>query len=81
MPPATKFRLDHTVTVLRRSPASVTSSSPSPRRRAGETLPRPQLDLEFEGRHRAERVLELGGAVVSVLDRSGREDVQLHQPC
>ena len=31
-------------------------------------------------RHRAERVLELGGAVVSVLDRSGREDVRLHQP-
>jgi len=25
-------------------------------------------------------VLELGGAVVSVLDRSGREDVRLHQP-
>ena len=35
---------------------------------------------EFEGRHRAERVLELGGAIVSVLDRSGREDVRLHQP-
>ena len=32
------------------------------------------------GRHRAERVLELGGAVVSVLDQSGREDVRLHQP-
>ena len=38
------------------------------------------LHLEFEGRHRAERVLELGGAVVSVLDRSGCEDVRLHQP-
>ena len=38
------------------------------------------LDQEFEGRHRAERVLELGGDVVSVLDRSGREDVRLHQP-
>ena len=25
-------------------------------------------------------MLELGGAVVSVLDRSGREDVRLHQP-
>ena len=25
-------------------------------------------------------MLKLGGAVVSVLDRSGREDVQLHQP-
>ena len=31
-------------------------------------------------RHRAERVLELGGAIVSVLDRSDREDVRLHQP-
>ena len=26
-------------------------------------------------------MLELGGAVVSVLDRSGRDDVRLHQPC
>ena len=25
-------------------------------------------------------MLELGGAVVSVLDRSSREDVRLHQP-
>ena len=40
----------------------------------------PLLDQEFEGRHRAERVQELGGVVVSVLDRSGREDVRLHQP-
>ena len=31
------------------------------------------------GRDQAERVLELGGAVVLVLDRSGREDVRLHQ--
>ena len=54
--PSTDFHLGHIVVVLRRSPASVTSSSPSPRRRADETLPRPQLDLEFEGRHRAERV-------------------------
>ena len=37
----------------------------------------PLLDQEFEGRHRAERVLELGGAVVLVLDRSGRGDVRL----
>ena len=40
----------------------------------------PLLDQEFEGHHRAERVLELGGAVVLVLDRSGRGDVRLHQP-
>ena len=38
------------------------------------------LDREFKECHRAERVLKLGGAVVSVLDRSGREDVRLHQP-
>ena len=35
---------------------------------------------ESGDRHRAERVLELGSDVVSVLDRSGREDVRLHQP-
>ena len=33
------------------------------------------------GRHRAERVLELGGAVVSVLDRLDREDVRLLPLC
>ena len=46
-----------TYQVLRRSPTLVTSSSPSPRRRADGTLPHPQLDQELEGRHRAERVL------------------------
>ena len=56
MPPSTDFHLSHIVVVLRQSPASATSSSPSPRRRADKTLPRPQLDLEFDGRHRAERV-------------------------
>ena len=54
--PSTDFHLGHIVVVLRRSPASVTSSSPSTRRRADETLPRPQLDLEFEGHHQVERV-------------------------
>ena len=38
------------------------------------------LDQEFEGRHRAEHVQELRGVVRLVLDRSGREDVRLHQP-
>ena len=56
MPPSKDFHLGHIIVVLRRSPASVTSSSPSTRRRADKTLPRPQLELEFEGRHRAERV-------------------------
>ena len=45
-----------------------------------ELFPKALLDREFTGRHRAEHVLELGGAVVLVLDRSGREDVRLHQP-
>ena len=40
----------HIYVVLRRSPARITSLSPSPRRRADETLSRPQLDQEFEGR-------------------------------
>ena len=40
----------------------------------------PLVDQELEGRHRAERVLKLGGVVVSVLDRLNREDVRLHQP-
>ena len=54
--PSKVTHLGHIVVVLRRSPAPITSSSPSPRRRADETLPRPQLDLEFVGRHRVERV-------------------------
>ena len=44
-----------------------------------ELFPNTLLDRSPD-RHRAERVLKLGGAVVSVLDRSGREDVRLHQP-
>ena len=58
----------------------VASSTSSPHRRADETLPRHFAGSESEDRHRAEHVLELGGAVVSVLDRLGREDVRLHQP-
>ena len=52
----------------------------SPRRRADGTLPRHFAGSESGDRHQAEHVLKLGGAVVSVLDRSGREDVRLHQP-
>ena len=48
---------------------------PPPRRRANGTLPRHFAGSESGDRHRAERVLKLGGAVVSVLDRSGHEDV------
>ena len=61
-------------------PCDGRTSRSSPRRRADGTLPRHSAGSKSEGRHRAERVLELGGAVVSVLDRSGREDVRLHQP-
>ena len=38
------------------------------------------LDQEFEGRHRAERVLNSEVPYVRYLDRSDREDVRLHQP-
>ena len=69
MPPSTKV-LDNIVAVLRRSPATVEHQD----RQHAVVL------SESGDRHRAEHVLELGGAVVSVLDRSGREDVRLHQP-
>ena len=41
----------------------------------------PVLDQEFEGRHRAERVLNSEVPCVQYLDRSDREDVRLHQLC
>ena len=43
--------------MLTRSPAEITSPSPSQRRRADETPPQHSAGSEFEGRHRAERVL------------------------
>ena len=67
--------------MLRGSPAPVTSSTPSPHYRADGTLPRPQLDQELEGRHRAKRVLNTEVPYVWYLDRLDREDVQLHQLC
>ena len=69
------LHLGHIVVVLRRSPAPVTSSSPSPCRRADGTLPRPQLDKEIKGRHRAERVLITEVPYVRYLDRLDREGV------
>src|SRR3954468_19230131 len=78
--PSTVTHLDHIIVVLRQSPAPVTSSSPSPRRRADGTLPRPQLDQEIEGRHRAEHVLNAKVSYVRCLDRLDHEDVRLHQP-
>ena len=38
------------------------------------------LDQEFEGRHRAERVLIAKVPYVRYLDRLDHEDVRLHQP-
>ena len=55
--PSTNFHLGRIVVVLRRSPVRITSSTPSPRHRADGTLLDPLLDEEFEGHHRAERVL------------------------
>ena len=40
----------------------------------------PLLDQEFEGRHRAERVLNTEVPYVRYLDWLDHEDVRLHQP-
>ena len=40
----------------------------------------PLLDEEFEGRHRAEHVLNTEVLYVRYLDWLDREDVRLHQP-
>ena len=80
VPPSTIIHLDHIVAVLRRSPASIATSSPSPRRRADETLWQSSAGSELVGRHRVERVLNSEVLCVRYLDRSDREDVRLHQP-
>ena len=54
--PSMVYSSSHIHVVLRRSPARITSPSPSPRCRADETLPQHSAGSEFEGRHRAERV-------------------------
>ena len=79
MPPSTII-LDNIVAVLRRSPTTVEHQDLHHTVVLTELFPDTLLDRESGDRHRAERVLELGGAVVSVLDRSDREDVRLHQP-
>ena len=40
----------------------------------------PLLDQELEGRHCAQRVLNMEVPYVRHLDRLDREDVRLHQP-
>ena len=81
MSPSIVTHLDHTIVVLRRSPARITSPSPSPRRRADGTLPRPQLDQEYKGRHLTERVLNTEVPYVRFLDRLDHEDVRLKEMC
>ena len=39
----------------------------------------PLLDQEFQGRHRAERVLNTEVPYVRFLDRLDRENIRLHQ--
>ena len=80
MPPSTIFHLDNIVAVLRRSPASVEHHHRHHAVLLTELPLGASAGSKSGDRHRAERVLELGGAVVSVLDRSGRENVRLHQP-
>ena len=65
MPPSTII-LDNIVAVLRRSPAAVVHQDRHHAVMLTELFP--------------DTLLELGGAVVSVLDRLDRGDVRLHQP-
>ena len=55
--PSIVYSSGHSIIVLRQSLARITSRSPSPRRRADETLRRSSAGLEIAGRHRIERVL------------------------
>ena len=79
MPPSIIIHLGHIVAVLRRSPASVASSSPSSRHRADEALPRHSAGSRVRGTSPSRTCADHGGAVLSVLDQLDREDVRLHQ--
>ena len=77
--PSTKLHLDNTVAELRRSPASVEHHH----RHHAVVLTKLSLNTRLDRSSKDVielNVLELGGAVRSVLDRSDREDVRLHQP-
>src|SRR6266566_2690443 len=69
--PISVFHLGHIFGELRRSPAGITSPSPSPRRRADGThlLPRHLAGSRRRGTSPSCTCVELGGAVRSVLDR------------
>ena len=75
MPPSTIVLLDNIVAVLRQSPALVEHHHRHHVVVLMELISGAFAGSESGDRHRAERVLKLGGSVVSVLDRSGREDV------
>ena len=77
MPPSTILHLGHIVAVLRRSPTTGEHQDHHHAVVLTELFPDTLLD---RSPGIVKRVLKLGGAVVSVLDRSGREDVRLHQP-
>ena len=57
MPPSTIVHVDNTVAVLRRNPASVEHHHRHHAVVLTKHLPQHLAGLEFEGRHRAERVL------------------------
>ena len=76
MPPATIF-LDNTVAEFRLSPAAVVHQDSHHTVVLTKLFPDTLLDRSPGDRHRAERVLELGGVVVSVLDRLDHVDVRL----
>ena len=79
MPPST-IVLDNIVAVLRRSPATVVHQDSHHAVVLTELFPDILLDRSPGIVIELNLYLELGGAVVSMLDRSGREDVRLHQP-
>ena len=74
--PISVFHLSHIFGELRRSPAGITSPSPSPRRRADGThlLPRHLAGSRRRGTSPSCTCVELGGAVRSVLDRWSSKD-------
>src|SRR6266566_1371211 len=74
--PISVFHLGHIFGELRRSPAGITSPSPSPRRRADGThlLPRRLAGSRRQGTSPSCTCVELGGAVRSVLDRWSSKD-------
>ena len=82
-PPPIVYASGHNFIVLRRSPAEITSPSPSPRRRADGThlLPQHLTGSRRRGTSPRRTCAELGGAVRSILDWWIMKKFRLHQPC